>query len=154
MTSNQITQLWETHAVPAMPVIVCPLNRHTALLLTINTREGSDAVNLYPYSQFSVWENKRSNSINKACYMQNFLKDLSQEPWGSGGSGDAWGLKGALSFAWLQAMLQPMENLPLHQMLQWCLGSMGSWPQKTSKGRSTILCIQVTEFIQYTKEVI
>lgn len=45
MTSNQITQLWETHSVPARHhILIVLLNVPRALLLTINTRGTSNPV--------------------------------------------------------------------------------------------------------------
>lgn len=79
MTSNQITQLWETHSVPARHhILIVLLNMPRALLLTINTREVPTLCLSIP-AIFSMGK-QTVYTMNKAGSTQQFLEDLSQNP--------------------------------------------------------------------------
>lgn len=109
MTSNQITQLWETHSVPARHhILIVLLNMPRALLLTINTRGTSNPVFIHT-SNF-LYGKTNCLHYEQSWFYTTISGRFVSKPlrfWCKCGF-DLFN-----AFAWLQAMPQSRENLLL-----------------------------------------
>lgn len=107
MTSNQITQLWETHSVPARHhILIVLLNMPRALLLTINTRGTSNPVFIHT-SNF-LYGKTNCLHYEQSWFYTTISGRFVSKPlrfWCKCGF-DLFN-----AFAWLQVMPQSRENL-------------------------------------------